>query len=161
MDKALEFLKDWELDEAHTKLLTELGRVLEAAAIYAKKGDLVKAVETLSASATHHVDHAQQILQYLLTGLRRSFTLGITITQTTSSTISRLLVLADQLHKSAEMKQGFDEVRSSHSFSGRIFQPYASSLQCFKQLETTTMQPSACSPRHSSGQEMTSLLCCA
>ena len=117
MDKALEFLKDQKLDEARVKLLTELDRVLEAAAIHAKKGDLVKAVEILSASTTRRADHARQMLQYLLTGLRRGFTLGITITQTTSPTLSRLLALADQLHKSAETEQGFDEVRSSHSFS--------------------------------------------
>jgi len=52
-EDALKFLENHNLDEAHTKLLTNLGRILEAAGIHAKNGDMLKAVRLLSAPATY------------------------------------------------------------------------------------------------------------
>lgn len=112
-EKALEFVKKWGLDEARTKLLTELGRVLEASAIYAKNGDFVKAVEALSASTTRSADHVRLMIEYLSKGLRRGFTLGVTITPSSSPTLLRLLALVDRLDGDATTERGFDEVRSS------------------------------------------------
>ena len=111
-EKALEFVKKWGLDEARTKLLTELGRVLEASAIHAKNEDFVKAVEVLSASTTRSEEHVRLMIEYLSRGLRRGFTLGTTITPSSSPTLSRLLALVDRLDENAKAERGFDEVRS-------------------------------------------------
>jgi hypothetical protein len=161
VDEALEFLKDRKLEEARVKLLTELDRVLEAAEIHAKNRKLVQAIETLSASTTRSAKHEQQMIEYLLRGLRRGFTLGMTPTPSTSPTLFKLLALVDRLDESATAGQGFDEVRSPRPYGGWALHSYTSSLQCFKQSRTLTMQPSAHLPRLSSGQEMSQLLCCA
>lgn len=110
-DEALKFLEDLDLDEARVKLLLELGRVLEAAAIYAKNGDILTAVETLKTSIAHGVDLVRPATEYLLTGLRRAFTLGIGVTPSSASpTISRLLELAGQLDKVSVTEQEWAEV---------------------------------------------------
>ncbi|KAF9642213.1 P-loop containing nucleoside triphosphate hydrolase protein, partial [Thelephora ganbajun] len=106
---ALEFLGNWNLDEARLKLLIELGRILEAAEIHAKNNDMLKAVETLSKSAARGVDHMRPMIKYLLTGLRRGFTFGVP-PSSTSPTASRLLALADQLDKSIMTEQEVDEL---------------------------------------------------
>ena len=99
------------MDEARVKLLKELGRIREAAEIYAKNGELLKAVEILTVSTAHNASYARPAVEYLLTGLRRYLTLGVL---TTSNPIaSKLLALADQLDKRAVPKQEVNEVRSS------------------------------------------------
>ena len=119
-------MEDRELDEAWVKLLMELGRVPEAADVHAKKGELLKAIETLNASATRSAEHVRRIIQYLLAGLWRGFTFGFTITRSSpSATLQKLLALADELDESAKMEKGFDEVSPSfYSVSGRILHPY-------------------------------------
>lgn len=115
-DEALKFLEDQDLNEARIKLLLELGRFLEVAAIYAKDGDILRAVETLNTSAACGVDLVRQTIEYLLIGLRRSFTLGVT-PSSTSPTASRLLELADKLDKAAATEQELNEVSFSRPFS--------------------------------------------
>jgi len=99
-------------DDAHVTLLIDSGRIREAAEIHARSGNLLEAVETLTASA-HGVDHVRPTIEYLLTGLRQSLTFGIL--PTPGSIASRLLVIADQLDKSAMTEGEIDEVSPSHS----------------------------------------------
>ena len=113
-EDALQFLEDYDLDEARVKLLEELGSILEAARIHAKNGDLFRAAEILTTSA-HSVDHARPAIKYLLTGLWRNSTIGVL---PTSDPISlKLLRLGDRLDKSAMTKQEVDEVCRSCPFN--------------------------------------------
>ena len=114
-ENALEFLEDYDLDEARVMLLMELGRTLKAAEIHAKNNNMLKAVETLISSA-HSVDHVRPTIEYLLTGLRRTLALGVL--PASSPTASKLLALADRLKKSAMMEQEIDEVCLSYPFNG-------------------------------------------
>ena len=115
-DDALELLEDYGLDEARVKLLGQLGRVPEAAAIRAKNGDMMKAVEMLTASAARSVDHVRPAIEYLLTGLRQGLSFGVS--PTSSLVVSRLLALAERLQKRVMKKREVDEVRPVHSISG-------------------------------------------
>jgi len=116
VEDALEFLEDYDLDEARVKLLMELGRVTKAAAIHAKNGNILKAVEILTASGLS-VDHVRHAIEYLLTGLRRSLTLGVL--PASNSTASKLLVYADKLDEGAITEQEANEVSLPiHSISG-------------------------------------------
>ena len=63
-DKALEFLETLDLDEARIKLLLALGRNLEAAAVHAKNGDMLRAAETLGTSAARGADLARRKIEY-------------------------------------------------------------------------------------------------
>ena len=107
-EDALEFLEDHGLDEAHIKLLRELGRILEAARIHAGNGDVLKAVEMLTAPTARNVDHMRPTIEYVLTGLRQGLTLEVP--PTSSPTVSKLLVFADRLDKSAMTGQEVNEV---------------------------------------------------
>lgn len=102
------------LDDAHVALLIDSGRIREAAEIHARNGNMLEAVEILTTSA-HSVDHVRPTIEYLLTGLRQSLTFGVL--PTPSSIASRLLVIADQLDKSAVTEGEIDEVGHSHSFN--------------------------------------------
>ena len=135
----------------------ELGRVTKVAAIHAKNGNTLKAVETLAASV-RRVDHARPMVEYLLTGLRRSLTLGVL--PASSPTASKLLVYVDQLDKGSMTEQETDEVSSSHPFDRRILHPSTSSSQCSKRSDVLITQVSARSPRLSLGWGTTLLLCC-
>jgi hypothetical protein len=117
VEDALEFLEDYELDEARLKVLMELGRVTKAAAIHVKNGNIVKAVEILTAS-TRSVDHMRPAIEYLLTGLRQSLTFGVL--PASSPTASKLLVYADQLDKGAMTEQETEEVCPSYPFGPRV-----------------------------------------
>ncbi|KAF9642521.1 hypothetical protein BDM02DRAFT_3193093 [Thelephora ganbajun] len=110
-EEALEFLEDYDMDEARAKLLIKVGRILEAAEIYTKNGDILKAVEMLGASATHHADHVRPATEYLLTALRQDLTFGEL--SKSSPIASKLLVLADKLDKSAMTEQQVDEASPS------------------------------------------------
>ena len=61
MEDALEFLEDYDLDEARVKLLMKLGRATKAAVIHAKNGSILKAVEALAGSV-HGVDHVRPMI---------------------------------------------------------------------------------------------------
>ena len=115
VEGALVFLGDHtDLYDAHVKLLMDLGRILEAAGIHAKNGNMLKAVEVLIASA-HSVEHVRPTIEYLLTGLRRSLTFGVL--PMSSSIASKLLALEDRLDKSAMTVQEIDEVGPPHPFN--------------------------------------------
>ena len=110
----MKFLEEYDLDEARVELLIDLGRILKAAAVHAKNGDMLKAVRLLSAPATYSVDHVRPTIEYLLIGLRRGLTLGVP--PISSPVVSKLLVWADQLDKSAMTEQEVDEVGLSVLF---------------------------------------------
>jgi len=112
--EALEFLEDYDLDEARAELLVQLGRVLTAAEIHAKNGNMLKAVKILTASA-HRVDHVRPTIEYLLTGLWRGLTFGVL--PTSDSIASKLLVLAVWLDESAMTEQEVDEACLSRLFN--------------------------------------------
>ena len=159
-EDALEFLeKRPDLDNARVKLLIDLGRILEAADIYAKNGNMLKAVKILSAPATYSTDHARRTIEYLLTGLRRSLTFGVH--PGSSPTASKLLGYADRLDRSVMTKQEIDEVSPAYPFHQWVLHPRTSSLQCSKQSNVLTVQVSARSPRLSLRWKMTLLLCYA
>ena len=105
------------LYNARVELLIGFGRILEAAEICAENGDMLKAVKILSASATYSVDHARPMINYLLTGLRQSLTLGVV--PASSPTASRLLGHVDRLDKNIMTEQEIDEVNPSHPFNRR------------------------------------------
>ena len=158
-EDALEFLEDHGLDEAHIKLLRELGRILEAARIHAGNGDMLKAVEMLTAPTARNVDRMQPMIEYLLTGLRQGLTLGVL--PTSNSVVSKLLVLAGRLDKSTMTGQEANEVSLFHPFDLRVSYPNISSLRCLKQSNALTVQTSVCSPRLSLRRGKTRLPCCA
>ena len=132
--------KHTTLDDARVKLLIDLGRILEAARVYAKNGNILKAVKILSAPATYSVDHARPMIEYLLTGLHRSLTLGIL--SASSPTASKLLIHADRLDRSVMTKQEIYEVSPSHPFNLRALHPRTSSLQCSNRSSVPTVQVS-------------------
>ena len=134
-----------DLEDARVKLLIDVGRVLEAAEIYAKNGNMLKAVRILSAPATYSADHARRTIEYLLTGLRRSLTFGVH--PGSNPTASKLLGYADRLDRSVMTEQEIDEVSLSHPFSWQALHPGISSLQCLKRSNVLTVQVSAHSPR--------------
>jgi hypothetical protein len=109
-EDALEFLQDYDMDEARVKLLKGLGRVPEAAEIHAKNGDVLKAAEMLTTSTAHSLNYVRPTAEHILTGLRQDFTIGVL----PSSGASKLLALADQLEKGALPKGKVDEASSSH-----------------------------------------------
>ena len=117
-EDALEFLEDYDLDEARAEMLKGSGRVLESAGIHAQEGDMLKAVETLTASAVHSVDNIRPTIEYLLTGLWRGLTFGVLPAST--PIVSELLGLADRLDRRAMTKQEVDEVRYSHPFNRKV-----------------------------------------
>ena len=105
-EAALEFLEEYDLDEARCKLLVDMGKVLKAAGIHVKNGNMLKAVETLITSA--HVDHVRPAIGYLFTGLWRGSALGAL--PASNPTILKLLRLGHRLDKSAMTEQEVDEV---------------------------------------------------
>ena len=112
-EDALEFLEDYDLDEARAEMLKESGRVLESARVHAKEGDMLKAVETLIASDVRSVDHVRPTIEYLLTGLWRGLTFGMLPSST--PIVSELLGFAGRLDRSAMTQQEVDEARLSSS----------------------------------------------
>lgn len=110
-----------DLDEARVKLLIDLDRILEAAGVHAQNDKLLKAVEILTAPATYSVDHVRPTIEYLLTGLRRSFTLGIL--PASSPIASKLLARTGRLEKSAMTTQEVDEVIPSRPLDRRVLHP--------------------------------------
>jgi len=147
------------MDEARIKLLIELGRIPEAAGIHAKNGDVLKAIEMLSAPAAHGVDHVRPMIEHLLAGLRRELTLGIL--PTSSPVAPKLLIFAKRLDKSAMTEHEVNEASPSHQLNRWDLHPSNPSLQCLKQSDVTTVQAFARSPKLSLGKGKTSLLCCA
>ena len=129
------------LDDARVKLLIDLGRVLEAAEIHARNSNMLKAVRILSAPATYSANNAQRMIEYFLTGLRRSLTLGVH--PGSSPTASKLLAYADRLDRSVMTEQETDEVSPSHPSSWQVLHPGISSLQCSKRSNMLTVQVSA------------------
>ena len=161
-EDALEFLEDYGLDEARVKVLEEFGRIPEAADIHAKNGDILKAVEMLTASAAHNVDHVRPAIELVLTGLRRDLTLDVL--PTSNPIVPKLLRFANWLGKNVMMKQEVDEVSPSHPFhpfNRRVLYPITFSLPCTKRSNVLIMRVSARSPRLLLGPGMTLLLCCA
>ena len=107
-EDVLDFLEDYGLDEARAALLEELGRIAEAADIHARNGDTLKAVEMLIAPADHNTDHERLAVEFLLTGLRKRFTLEVL--PTPNPAVSGLLRLAGRLNRSVITEQEADEV---------------------------------------------------
>lgn len=116
------FLESYaDLDDARVELLMGMGRIREAAAVRAEHGDMLKAVEILSAPATYSVDHVRPTIEYLLTGLRRGFTLGIIPTSGTIA--SKLLLHGNRLNEStisAMTERESNEVSPSHPFNQQV-----------------------------------------
>jgi len=140
---------DHNLDEACIKLLTHLGRIVEAAAIHAKNDDMLEAVKLLSVPATYSVDHIRPMINYLLTGLRRGLTLGVP--PTSNPITSKLFARTDRLDHTAMTDKELYEVSPYPSFDPRVLRPSTPSLRCLKQSDVLTVQVSARSPRLSLG----------
>lgn len=147
------------LYNARVELLIGFGRILEAAAICAENGNMLKAVKILSAPATYSVDHARPMIDYLLTGLRKSLTLGVV--PAFSPTASKLLEHTDRLDKTIMTEPEIDEVNHFHPFNRRASHPRTFSSRCSKRSNVLTVQVSVRSPKVSSRQGMTPPLCCA
>ena len=113
-EDALVFLEDCNLDEARVKLLVQLDRIPEAAEVYAKNWDMLKAVELITTHDNHGVDYVRRTIEYLLTGLRRGLTLGVL--PTSSPTVPKLLSFTGRLNKGVMTKRELDEVNLSHQF---------------------------------------------
>lgn len=96
------------------KLLVQLDRIPEAAEVYAKNWDMLKAVELLTTHDNHGVDYVRRTIEYLLTGLRRGLTLGVL--PTSSPTVPKLLSFTGRLNKGVMTKRELDEVNLSHQF---------------------------------------------
>jgi len=157
-EDALEFLEDYELDEARIKLLKALNRIPEAAEIHIKNGNVLKAVEMLTASAVRNVDHVRPTIEHLLTALWRGLTLGVPPAD--NPIVSKLLALADRLNKSTMTEQEVNEVGSSSPSNRRVSCSSTYSLLCSKQSNILTMGTSVHSLRPSLGRRTTLPLCC-
>ena len=112
-EDALKFLEIHNLAEARSQMLVRLGRHCEAAKVYGKNGDMLKAVETLRASPSHNADDTRWMIKYLLMGLRPGFTFGVSPSSGGSSVL-KLLEFADQLDGINITKQDADEVSPSY-----------------------------------------------
>lgn len=121
-EDALEFLEDYDLDEARAEMLKESGKVLESAGIHANEGNMLKAVETLTASADQNVDHERPAIEYLLTGLWQGLTFGALPTST--PIVLDLLGLADKLDRSVMTQQEVDEASPSLSIQFECLTPW-------------------------------------
>ena len=75
---------------------------------------MLKAVETLTASTVHSVDHMRPAIEYLLTGLWRGMTFGA---PTPGPTVSELLGFVGKLERSAMTKQQVNEVSLPYPFN--------------------------------------------
>jgi len=117
VEDALEFLEDYDMDEARAKVLIQLGRISDAAQIHAKNGDMLKAAETLDTSTIRSTENLRLMAKCIITGLRRSLTLGVV--PKSGSIASKLLVLADRLDKNAMKEQEVHEVSAPHYSIGR------------------------------------------
>jgi len=93
---------------------------LEVADIHAKNRDVLGAVEILITSqAARSADYVQlSTIECILTGLRRSLTLGVP--PASSPTASKLLAYADKLDNGAMTEQEVDEVSPSHPFNLQV-----------------------------------------
>ena len=159
-EDALEFLEIYDLTEARARLLVELGRHRDAAKIYAKNGDMLKAVETLRASPpSRDWDNARQMIEYLFMGLRPGFTFGVS-PSSSSSSILKLLEFADRLDRSSMTKRDVDEVGPSYPWSAGFSTQCPRSL-CFRQSNHPTASRSVLSPGLLPSQRITPLLCYA
>ena len=111
-EDALKFLENRaDLNDAHARMLIDLGRICDAAEIYAKNSNTLKAVKILSEPTTYSVNHVRPMINYLMTGLWRDLSLGMP--PASSSTASKLLAYADRLDESAMSEQEIDEVSPS------------------------------------------------
>jgi len=142
------------------EIITQHNNALEVAEIHAKNGDMLKAVEILIASqAPRSADYVRLTIEYLLTGLRRSLTLGVP--PASSPTVLKLLLHADKLDNGAMTEQEVNEVSPSYQFDLQVSYPSTSSSQCFKRSSALITQASEFLPRNSLGWGTTLPLCYA
>ena len=132
-EDALEFLEDYDLDEARAEMLKESGKVLESARIHAEEGDMLKAVETLTTSTVQSVDYVRPAIEYLLTGLWRGLTIGAS--PSSAPIVSELLGLAGRLERSAMTQQEVDEVSLSSSTKFKSLTPQYLQLAMFEAIQ--------------------------
>ena len=114
-------------------MLKESGKVLESARIHAEEGDMLKAVETLTTSTVQSVDHVRPAIEYLLTGLWRSLTIGAPPSST--PIVSELLGLATRLDRDAMTQQEADEASLPSSTQLKSLTPQYLQLAMFEAIQ--------------------------
>ena len=108
-EEALDFLEDYDLDEARAIVLQSRGKPLEAAQAHAKEGRLIEAVGVLLERDTPSMEESKMAVHYVLAGLwkRLSFGMGFPPSGTTIS----LLQIASRLNPGTMTEDQVDEVR--------------------------------------------------
>ena len=135
-----------------------MGRIPEAAEIYANRGDMLKAVKTLIEHTTSGGDHARPAIEYLLAGLRNELTFGAP--PESCPIASKLLGYADRLEKSVMTERETDEASSPDSIGRWDLHRNTPSSQCSKRFGLLIVRASAHSPGLSLRKETTPLRCC-
>ena len=114
-------MEDYGLEEARAELLEESDRIAEAADIHARNGDMLKAVEMLIKSSASNIDHARLAIEFLLTGLWKWLTLGVS--PTANPAILGLLRLTVRLNRRTMTEQEADEVSHYDPFGWQVVHP--------------------------------------
>ena len=110
-EDALDFLEDYDLDEARATVLQSRGKALEAAEAHAKEGRVLEAVGVLLERDTPTVEESRMAICYVLAGLWKRMSFGIRFRRSDTTTTS-LLRISSRLDSSLMTEGEMDEVRS-------------------------------------------------
>lgn len=110
-EDALDFLENYDLDEARATMLQSRGKPLEAAEAHAKEGRVLEAVEVLLERDAPSIEESKSAIHYVLAGLWKRMSFGIRFRKSDAATTS-LLHISSRLDPSEMTADQVDEVRS-------------------------------------------------
>lgn len=110
-EDALDFLENYDLDEARATMLQSRGKPLEAAEAHAKEGRVLEAVEVLLERDAPSIEESKSAIRYVLAGLWKRMSFGIRFRKSDAATTS-LLQISSRLDPSEMTADQVDEVRS-------------------------------------------------
>lgn len=113
-EDALEFLEDYDLDEARATVFQSRGKTLEAAEAHAKDGRVLEAVGVLLEPSVPSIEESRMAIHYALAGLWKRMSFGTRFRKSDTATLS-LLQISSRLDPSAMTEDEVDEVRSIRS----------------------------------------------
>ena len=109
-EDALDFLEDYDLDEARATILQSRGKALEAAEAHAKEGRVLEAVGVLLERDAPTVEESRMAIRYVLVGLWKRMSFGIRFRRSDVTTTS-LLQISSRLDSNLMTEEEMDEVR--------------------------------------------------
>lgn len=140
-DDALDFLENYDLDEARATVLQSRGKILDAAEAHAKEGRVLEAVRVLLDVDAPSIEESRMAIRYVLAGLWKRMSFGVRFRTSDTITMS-LLQISSMLDPNAMKEDDVDEVRSIRSFDiiVTLILGHISSL-CSNQLPRTISGP--------------------